>query len=284
MNNWTATKEQHDKYDALKAYLRELGSVAVAFSSGVDSTFLLKTAHDVLGDNCIAITAVSPFFPEREREEARLFCEKEGIRQITLKTRELEIEGFRENPANRCYICKKSFFGEILKIAEKEGIHAVAEGSNMDDTKDYRPGMLAIKELNLESPLRRCGLYKEDIRALSRELELPTWKKQSFACLYSRFAYGETITEEKVKMVDQAEQLLLEMGFEQFRVRIHGMLARIEVWPEEFEKIMANKELIAASLKSFGFTYVTLDLQGYRVGSMNEALSDRVRSSFGEIG
>ena len=256
MSEATATKEQQIKYENLKEYLRSLGSVAVAFSSGVDSTFLLKTAHDVLGDKCLAITAMSCSFPKRELEEAKAFCEKEGIRHITVESEELEIEGFCQNPTNRCYICKKELFEKIWEIARKEGLNAVAEGSNMDDNGDSRPGLQAVAEL----------------RALSKDLGLPTWEKQSFACLSSRFVYGETITKEKLGMVDKAEQLLLDLGFHQLRVRIHGTLARIEVLPDELPKVLENREQIVKAFKEYGFTYVTMDLQGYRMGSMNETL------------
>ena len=207
MSEMTATKEQQNKYENLKKYLRSLGSVAVAFSSGVDSTFLLKTAHDVLGDKCLAITAMSCSFPKRELEEAKAFCEKEGIRHITVESEELEIEGFCQNPKNRCYICKKELFEKIWEIARKKGLNAVAEGSNMDDNGDYRPGLQAVAELGVKSPLRHSELYKEDIRALSKDLGLPTWEKQSFACLSSRFVYGETITKEKLGMVGEDEIL-----------------------------------------------------------------------------
>ena len=272
MSEATATKEQQIKYENLKEYLRSLGSVAVAFSSGVDSTFLLKTAHDVLGDKCLAITAMSCSFPKRELEEAKAFCEKEGIRHITVESEELEIEGFCQNPTNRCYICKKELFEKIWEIARKEGLNAVAEGSNMDDNGDYRPGLQAVAELHVTSPLRHVGLTKQEIRNYSHQLGLPTWDKQSFACLSSRFVYGEEITEEKLDMVDKAEQLLLDLGFHQLRVRIHGKMARIEVLPAEFEKLLEHREEIVTSFKKFGFTYVTMDLQGYRMGSMNETL------------
>ena len=274
MSEIVATKEQQKKYENLKAYLRSLGSVAVAFSSGVDSTFLLKTAHDVLGDKCLAITAMSCSFPKRELEEAKAFCEKEGIRHITVESEELEIEGFCQNPKNR-YICKKELFEKIREIAGKEGLNAVAEGSNMDDNGDYRPGLQAVAELGVKSPLRHSELYKEDIRALSKGLGLPTWEKQSFACLSSRFVYGETITKEKLGMVDRAEQLLLDLGFHQLRVRIHDKMARIEVLPDELQKVLNNREQIVKAFKEYGFTYVTMDLQGYRMGSMNETLKEK---------
>ena len=270
------TENQQIKYEKLKQYIKELGSVAVAFSSGVDSTFLLKTAHDVLGDNAIAVTARSYSFPKRELNEAVDFCKKEGIRHFICDSEELKIEGFAQNPKNRCYLCKHELFEEIKKIADENGIACIAEGSNMDDNGDYRPGLKAVAELGIKSPLRESKMTKDDIRALSKMLELPTWNKQSFACLSSRFVYGETINEEKLGMVDKAEQLLLDMGFHQVRVRIHGMMARIEIEPAEFDKLMKeeNRFKIVQEFKKYGFTYVTLDLLGYRCGSMNETLKD----------
>ena len=266
----------NEKYDKLKSYLKELGSVAVAFSSGVDSTFLLKTAHDVLGDNVIAVTASSHSFPKRELQEATSFCKRENIRQVICVSDELDIDGFRQNPINRCYLCKHELFTKIKDIAAKNNIAYVVEGSNMDDNGDYRPGLKAIAELDIKSPLRYAELYKEEIRDLSKKLNLPTWDKPSFACLASRFVYGETISEEKLSMVDRAEQLLLDKGFKQVRVRIHDKMARIEILPEEFEKIMQPKirTEIIIKFRQYGFQYVTLDLQGYRTGSMNEVIKN----------
>lgn len=267
-------KNLQEKYVDLKEYVKSLGSVAVAFSSGVDSTFLLKVAHDVLGNKAIAVTARSCSFPERELNEAIAFTKQNGIAHMIVDSEELEIEGFTQNPVNRCYLCKHELFSKMKDIAEKNGFQEVVEGSNMDDLGDYRPGLTAIQELGIKSPLRYAELSKDEIRQLSKELGLPTWEKQSFACLSSRFPYGQSITPEKLKMVDEAEQMLLDLGFRQVRVRHHDTMARIEISDQQFTKIMDKevRDRIFVRFKEIGFTYVSLDLAGYRTGSMNETL------------
>jgi len=270
----STVRDIHDKLTELKIYLKSLGSVVVAFSGGADSAFLLKVAQDVLGGHLVAVTVKSCSFPERELEEAKVFCREMGIRHFICGFKELEVAGFSDNPPNRCYLCKKELFGKIIKIAREQDIPYIAEASNMDDMEDFRPGMAAISELGIKSPLRVAGFYKGEIRELSKEMGLPTWEKPSFACLSSRFAYGEHITEEKLNMVEKAEQLLFDKGFHQVRVRIHEKMARIEVLPEELEKLVERdtRREIVSGLKSYGFTYVSMDLEGYRTGSMNEIL------------
>lgn len=263
----------HKKFKKLKEYIKSLNSVAVAFSSGVDSTFLLKVCSMLLKENCVAFTAKSCSFPERELNEAIEFCKKENIKHIIFNSEELDIDGFSNNPVNRCYLCKKELFKKIQKISKENNIENIVEGSNIDDLGDYRPGLEAVRELNVKSPLRYSNMTKAEIRELSKELGLDTYKKQSFACLSSRFVYGEKITKEKLKMVELAEQMLLDEGFHQVRVRIHGNIARIEIMPEEFEKLLDIRKKINYEFKKLGFSYITMDLSGYRTGSMNETIN-----------
>lgn len=248
--------------------------VAVAFSAGVDSTLLLAAAAQTPGVSVTAVSVEADWVPRRERREAEEFCESRGIRHIRLKAWAGEIAGFAENPRERCYLCKKVLFAKITDAARAEGIAHVLEGSNVDDCSDYRPGMRAIAELGVKSPLLKAGLCKAEIRELSRALGLPTAEKPSFACLASRIPYGEPITAEKLSMAEAGEQLLFEQGFRQFRVRVHGALARVEVLPEELERLAKEplRSFICGKLKEIGFSYVALDLEGFRSGSMNEML------------
>ena len=267
--------EIYKKLSDLRKLLKSFGSAAIAFSGGVDSTFLLKVAHDELGEKAVAVTVISPLIPEKEAFEAENFCKNENIRHFVLELDPLKISGFKNNPENRCYICKKEIFSRIKDLAKENGIFTVCEGSNADDTGDYRPGMQAIRELDIKSPLLECGLTKNDIRTLSKEMDLPSWNKPSAACLASRFVYGEEITEKKLKTVEIAESFLREKGFSQQRVRIHGEnLARIEIEKNDFEKILAVKDEINSFFKELGFVYTTLDLTGFRSGSMNEVIKN----------
>jgi uncharacterized protein len=269
-----------EKLKTLRSNLEKLGSAAIAFSGGVDSTFLLSVAQEVLKDKVIAVTATSSTYPEREFKEAKKYAEKIGAKHIIIDSEELEIEGFSKNPVNRCYYCKKELFTKIQRVADENAVKYILDGSNSDDTGDYRPGMKAARELGVISPLKDAGLTKEDIRSLSKAMDLPTWNKPSFACLSSRFPYGNEINRQKLSMVEKAEQLLLDFGFRQIRVRHHGEIARIEVSPEERSKFFDVNvmDTIGNKFKEFGFTYVTLDILGYRTGSMNETLSEAEKS------
>ena len=267
-----------EKFKRLRERVRGIGSAVVAFSSGVDSTFLLRVAHEELGARVVAATIRSHTFPQRELDEAAAFCRAEGVRHVIIDSKELDIPGFAENPPDRCYHCKRELFGKLLAFARENGLAAVLEGSNIDDDGDYRPGRRAIRELGIVSPLHEAGFTKDEIRALSREMGLPTSDKPSFACLASRFPYGERITAAALERVEKAEQWLLDAGFDltQLRVRSHGDLARIEVPSDDIPRLAVRATEIAAAFKDFGFAYVTLDLRGYRTGSMNEVLTDEI--------
>lgn len=271
--------DPHIKLRNLKRILKELGSVAVAFSGGTDSTFLLKVARDTLRCNSAAVTARSASFPERELKEAIEFAKKIDANHAIIDSEELDIEGFSDNPVNRCYLCKKELFTRILAYARANGLRHVVDGSNVDDLGDFRPGLRAIEELGVRRPLVDAGMSKMDVRILSREMGLPTWDKPAFACLSSRFPYGQKITRERLAVIDQLEQFLLDLGFTQVRVRHHGDLARIEVAEDERQRFFDAKlmDKVHQKFRNRGFIYVALDLKGYRTGSMNEPLKKRRR-------
>src|SRR4030042_7205107 len=265
-----------EKFRRLREIFRSMEEVVVAFSGGVDSTLLLKVAQDTLGDkNVLAVTALSPLYPERELSGAKGLVQALRVRHRLIESNELEIDGFSKNPPNRCYYCKRQLFGELVTLAKEEGLSFVVEGSTLDDDHDHRPGRIAAEELGIRSPLREALLNKEEVRELSKGFHLTTWDKPSFACLASRFPYGEEITEEGLRRVSQSEDFIFGLGFKQVRVRHYGNLARIEVLKEEMGRLMSAslREEVVDRLKCIGYKYVTIDLQGFRSGSMNEVLN-----------
>lgn len=273
-------EEQAVKLSRLKGVVQEYGSLLVAFSGGCDSSLLLKVAHEVLGGRVVSVTARSETYPSHEYQDAVEFATALGVRHITIDTSELGVEGFSSNPPNRCYFCKAELFGKLLELAKGNDVEYVADGASLDDASDHRPGMRAAAELGVVSPLKEAGLTKDDIRKISHELGLSTWDKPSFACLASRFPYGEEITAEKLRMVGEAETYLRGLGFRQIRVRHHGNIARIEVPEEDIGRFLEQsvRRNVVAKLRQLGYLYVSLDLRGYRSGSLNEVLSPSERS------
>jgi len=260
------------KYEKLKSIILSVESCVIGFSGGVDSTFLFAVAENLLGTKALAVTATSETYPERELLEAQKLAQHIGGQHRLMVSEELDIPEFQDNPRDRCYYCKKELFGKLRKIADEQGFLHVLDGTNLDDQNDHRPGRRAAAEFNVRSPLEEAGLTKDDIRKLSRTLNLPTWNKPAFACLSSRFPYGTAITAERVRKVGRAEESLRELGFKTLRVRYHGDVARLELGTQEFDEATGLlRDDVIKCVKEAGFTYVAIDLQGYRSGAMNEA-------------
>lgn len=263
---------QQAKLKQLQQMLKDLKSCVIAYSGGVDSTFLIKVAYDTLGKNALAVTATSSTYPKRELQDAKRYAHKIGIPHVIIHSEELEIPKFSDNPPQRCYYCKKELFRKIQQIAKEHRLNAVLDGSNADDRFDYRPGATARKELGIKSPLKDVGLTKQEIRGLSHTMYLESAEKPAFACLASRFPYGVKITNERLKQVESAEEFLFSLGVKQYRVRYHNHIARVEVATNDFQTILTHARQIVKRFKKLGFTYITLDLEGYRTGSLNEVL------------
>jgi uncharacterized protein len=272
---WTVTQLSL-KLESLEKILTDMQSVLVAYSGGTDSTFLLKVASNVLGDRAIAVTASSETYTPRELQEAKRNAEIIGVKHLVVQTNELDDPKFLSNPPDRCYYCKTELFTKLFALAKEHGLNHVIDGSNCDDVKDFRPGMRAAAEFHVRSPLKEAGFTKEEIRALSKKMNLPTWDKPPLPCLSSRFPYGTEITRERVSRVACAEEFLASLGIRQLRVRDHDNIARIEVQRADMPMFLDEKisKQITEKFKVLGYTYVALDLQGYRMGSMNEPLKE----------
>lgn len=270
------------KFARLRDILKEMQHVIVAYSGGVDSAFLLKVAVDVLGNDAYGVLAVSPTYPSREYDKAKDLANKIGAKLRIINTREIENEDFVNNPVNRCYFCKSELFNEITRIAKKENLKNMVDGSNYDDLGDHRPGKKALQELNVRSPLQEAKLTKNEIRELSKRFGLPTWNKEELACLSSRFPYGEKIEIDKLRMVDQAENFLRDLGFRNIRARHQGKTMKIEVAPQDIKRFFDDdiRQKVISEIKNIGYTYVTVDLEGYRRGSLNEAVSTKPNTEF----
>jgi uncharacterized protein len=263
-----------EKLAALRSVIRGYESVVVAFSAGADSTLVAKVAADELGERALAVTSASESLAERELREALEYAESLGINHRVIYTNELSNPEYLANPTNRCYHCKTELYDHLVALAEREGYRRVANGLNLDDLGDYRPGLQAAREHDVRAPLQEAGLTKADVRAISKLLDVPTWDKPAMACLSSRVPYGEAITPEKLRQIDHAEQVIRDLGYRQLRVRHHGQVARIELSADQLVSFVAeHAAVVTERLKALGFQYVTLDLQGFRSGSMNEVLS-----------